>query len=112
MLTIRLPLHPEYLNAFYLISQKKLPFILKPRIVLLVHSERQESFESWLFISHPCIPFLVLSLPPHSVKDLRRIYAPENLPELVIKEGEGERKSLTFSTIFGWPLEERLVLIM
>lgn len=111
MLTIRLPLHPEHLNAFYLISQKKLPFIFKPRIVL-IYGERQESFESWLFISHPCIPFPVLSLPPHSVKDLRRIYARENLPELVIKKGEGERKSLTFSTIFVWPLEEKLVLII
>lgn len=29
------------------------------------------------------------------------------MSELVIKEGAGARKSLTFGTIFGWPLEEK-----
>lgn len=30
------------------------------------------------------------------------------MSELVIKEGEGAGRSLTFSTTLGWPLEEEI----
>lgn len=84
MLSIRLLLHPLCLNAFYLISQKRLPFYfsLELHFTFSMHSRR--AWESWLLIPSAAFPFLVVIPPTSFHRGLEVSYD---------KGGGGERES-------------------